>query len=158
MVEPFESFPGLSRLLNNVDHTKMVEEFTKLLTQLKVPGVDMDALVASHRENLEALTTANKAAVEAVQFVGNLQMKILQEAMTDLSRANDALALATAGSPQEVAVKQAEMAGNAFKTALTNMLELAEIVTEANQKATNAIVTRIPQSLDEIQDVLKLRS
>jgi hypothetical protein len=38
------------------------------------------------------------------------------------------------------------------------MLELAEIVTEANQKATNAIVTRIPQSLDEIQEVLKLRS
>jgi phasin family protein len=156
MVEPFESFPGLSRLLNNVDHTKMVEEFTKLLMQIEVPGVDMEALVASHRENLEALTNANKAAVEAVQSVGNLQMKLLQETMAELSRATDALA--RAGTPQEVAVKQAELAGNAFKTALTNMLELAEIVTEANQKATNAIVTRIPQSLDEIQEVLKLRS
>ena len=37
------------------------------------------------------------------------------------------------------------------------MLELAQIVSEANQKATNALVTRIPQSLDEIQDVMNLR-
>jgi hypothetical protein len=36
------------------------------------------------------------------------------------------------------------------------MRELADIVTKANQQATDAIVNRIPASLDEIKDVLKL--
>ena len=145
----------ISKLVTSLDKTTMVEEFTRMLAQINLQGVNMDALMASQRENLEALSTANNAAIEALQAVGKLQVKIMQETMKDLSEAT--AALAGAGSPQDVTAKQTELASNAFKTALTNMLELAEIVTEANQKATNAVVTRIPQSLDEIQDVLRMR-
>ncbi len=150
-----EPFADVNKLLMNFDHAWMVEEFTKILAQLNVPTVNMDALVAGQKQNLEALTTANNAAVEAVQRVAQLQLEILQKAMREFSEAADDLA--RAGSPREVAAKQTELAQHAFTTALNNMLELAEIVSEANQKATNALVTRIPQSLDEIQDVMKLR-
>ena len=148
-------FPDFSKLMMGFDHTKMNDELTKMLAQCKVPGVNMDALVASQRENLQALTTANNAAMEAVQAVGKCQVKILQETMNEISQA--ATALTKAGSPQDVVAKQSELANNAFKAALINMLELAEIVTDANQKAINAISTRIPQSLDEIKDVLQMR-
>jgi hypothetical protein len=36
------------------------------------------------------------------------------------------------------------------------MRELAQIVNNANQEATDAIVRRIPESLGEIRDVLKI--
>jgi hypothetical protein len=36
------------------------------------------------------------------------------------------------------------------------MRGLAEIVIRANQQATDAIVKRIPESLEEIKDVLKI--
>ena len=48
---------------------------------LKVPGVNMDALVASQRSNLEALSAANLAAMQGVKAVGEWQVKILQETM-----------------------------------------------------------------------------
>ena len=51
---------------------------------------------------------------------------------------------------------ETDLAKKAFETAVSKMRELAEIVTKANQQATDAIVNRIPASLDEIKDVLKL--
>ena len=49
-----------------------------------------------------------------------------------------------------------ELAKKAFDTALRQMREIEQIVTDANRQATDAIVRRIPESLDEIKDVLKL--
>ena len=66
--------------------------------------------------------------------------------------------LAEAGSPPEVAAKQAELAKEAFEKALGNMRELAEMVTKAQQGAIDTISGRISQSLDEIKDMaLKMK-
>ncbi len=150
-----ELFPDFSKLMLNFDPTKMTEELTKMLAQLNLPGVNMDALVASQRENMEALNTANTAAVEALQNVAKWQVKILQETMNEFSSTVEALG--KAGSPQEVAAKRAELASEAFKTALNNMNELANIMTEANHKAINTLNKRFTESADEIKDVLKMR-
>jgi phasin family protein len=61
--------------------------------------------------------------------------------------------LAEAGSPPEVAAKQAELAKEAFEKAPGNMRELAEMVTKAQQGAIDTISGRISQSLDEIKDM-----
>ena len=68
MASPAEPFADVNKLLMSFDQTWMVNEFTKILAQLNVPTVNLDALVASQKQNLEALTTANNAAVEAVSF------------------------------------------------------------------------------------------
>ena len=116
----------------------------------------MDAIVASQKKNLEALTSANRVAIEGLQAVAKRQAEILQETMNEASKAVDALS--KAGSPPEVAAKQAELAKDAFERALSNMRELAEMVSKANQEATSTINARISASLDEIKEVaLKLK-
>lgn len=151
-----ESLMDFQKMMKDFDPTKMVDEFSKMLKQYKLPGVDLDSLIASQKKNVEALTSANKVAFEGLQAVAKRQTEILQETMNEASKAIDVLA--KAGSPQEVAAKQAELAKDAFERALSNMRELAEMVAKANQEATNTINTRISATLDEIKDMaLKMK-
>ena len=142
------------KALASLDLTKGPEELLNRLAGLNVPGINMDALVASQRDNLEALSAANRAALEGAKAVGEWQAKILQEMMQALTAALSARAKVT--SPQQMVATEAELVKKAFETAVRAMRELADIVTKANQNATDAIVKRIPESLDEIKDVLKL--
>lgn len=145
-----------AKTLASLDLTKGAEELLNMLAGLNVPGVNMDALVANQRENLEALSAANRAALEGAKAIGEWQAKILQETMQAMTTAMSAGA--KAGTPQQMVTTEAELAKKAFETAVGKMRELAEIVTQANQKATEAIVKRIPESLDEIKEVLKVPS
>ena len=139
----------LSKYFKDFDPTKAVEDFTAKLKAYKVPGVDFDAVIAAQKKNVEALTAANKAAIEGLQAVAKRQGEILQETMQEASKA--VKDLSSAGGPQEVAAKQAELAKSAFEKALGNMKELAELVTKAQQDAASTINARISASLDEIK-------
>ncbi len=146
----------MSKFMKEVDPGKMMEEFSKMLKQYNLPGVDMDSLMASQKKNLEALTQANRVALEGMQAVAKRQAEILQETMNEASKAVDVLS--KAGSPTEVAAKQAELAKDAFERALANMRELAEMVAKSNEEATSTINARISATLDEIKDMaLKMK-
>lgn len=142
------------KMVAGMDVTKASEQLLNILAGLKVPGVDMDVLVASQRDNLEALGVANRAALEGMKAVGEWQMRILQQTVQELSTCIKGLP--SVGSPQQMVAAEAELAKKAFETAVREMRELAEILTRANQLATDAIVKRIPESLDEIKQVLKI--
>ncbi|HRK95472.1 MAG TPA: phasin family protein [Rhodospirillales bacterium] len=156
MMKTPEPLFDLSKFMKEVDPGKMMEEFSKMLKQYNLPGVDMDALMASQKKNMEALTQANRVALEGMQAVAKRQAEILQETMNEASKAVDVLS--KAGSPTEVAAKQAELAKDAFERALSNMRELAEMVAKSNEEATSTINTRISATLDEIKDMaLKMK-
>ena len=133
----------------DVDPTKMVDEVAKAIKQVNIPGVDVDSLVASQKNNLEAVTTANQIAFQGLQAVAKRQAEILQEMMNEASTAVDSLS--KAGSTREIVAKSTELAHGAFEHALTNMKQLAELVTKASQEATNTINTRMLASIDEIR-------
>ena len=156
MASGSEAFFDVSKLMKEFDPTKMVGELSNMLKQYKVPGVDVDSIVASQKKNLEALTSANRVAIEGMQAVVKRQAEILQETMNEASKAVDALS--KAGSPPDIAAKQAELTKDAFERALSNMRELAEMVAKSNQEATNTINSRISASLDEMKEVaLKMK-
>ncbi|HNC50636.1 MAG TPA: phasin family protein [Accumulibacter sp.] len=143
-----------SKAMANMDVTRSNEQLLNMMAGLKVPGLNMDALVASQRENLEALSTANRAALEGVKAVGEWQARLLQETMHELRAAIDAVG--KSGSAHEIVAAETDLARKALEKAVGEMRELAEIVVKANQQATTAILQRIPASLNEIRDVLKV--
>lgn len=143
-----------TKTIVGLDLTKGPEELLNMLAKLKIPGINMDALVASERDNLEALAVANRAALEGIKAAGQWQMKLLQETMQEMTEAMGRLV--KDGSPQQMVTTETELAKKAFEAAVRQMRELAEIVTKANKQATDAIVKRIPESLDEIKDVFKI--
>ena len=139
-----------------VNPAKFTEELTSKLKDYILPSIDLDAVVASQRNNVEALAKASRAAFEGAQAVAKRQAEILQETMNQTAKSFDALA--KAGSPSEVAAQQAELAKEAFEKALGNMRELAEMVTKAQQGAIDTRSGRISQSLDELKQMaLKMK-
>ena len=147
MVKPIETF---------LNPAKFTEELTRKLKDYKLPGIDFEAVVASQRNNVEALANASRAAFEGAQAVAKRQAEILQETMNETAKSF--ATLTKAGSPSEVAAKQAELAREAFEKAVANMRELAEMVTKAQQGAIDTMSGRISKSLDEIKEMaLKMK-
>src|SRR3954463_16550119 len=57
-------------------------EFTRMFSDMKFPAVpDMEAFLAAHRRNMEALSAANRVALEGAQTVAKRHMEILQQTM-----------------------------------------------------------------------------
>ena len=154
MTDATELLNDWAKAIASPDLTKGSEALLNILATLPVPGVDMDALVASQRDNLEALSASNRATLDGFKAVGEWQVKILRETMQELAAAINRLA--QIDSPQQLAEMETELARNAFETAVRQMREIGQIVTDANRQAADAIVRRIPESLSEIKDVLRL--
>jgi phasin family protein len=124
-------------------------DLSKLVADLKVPGLDTQALLDAQRKNLEALTQANRLAVEGMQAVAKRQAEILAQAMSEGQKA--AAELRGSSGPRELTAKQAELAKEAFEKAIANMRELADMVSKSNNEAFTAINQRVVASLDELK-------
>ncbi len=131
-------------------------DVTKVIGDFKLPGIDLEAAVASQRKNLEALTQANQLAVEGVQAVLRRQAEITRQAMEDFSAMFRDFVQPN-GSPEDRIAKQAEYSKQAIEKSLSNAKELTEMVTKANTEAFNVINKRVTDSLDEVRDFAKQR-
>jgi phasin family protein len=133
------------------DFSKMMDA-TKLMKDFKLPGVDVEAVVSSQRRNLEALTAANQLAIEGMQAIAKRQSEILRQMMEEASQAmRDVMA---PGSPEDKAARQTEVVKEAFKRAIGNMRELAEMVSKSQGEAFEVINKRVTDSLDELKTVV----
>ncbi len=131
-------------------------DVTKVMGDFRVPGIDVEAAVASQRKNIEALTQANQLAVEGVQALMRRQVEITRQAMEDFSAMFRDFVQPN-GSPEDRIVKQAEYSKLAIEKSLSNAKELTELVTKANTEAFNVINKRVTESLDEVRDFAKKR-
>src|SRR5258708_26171960 len=131
-------------------------DVTKVMGDFRVPGIDVEAAVASQRKNIEALTQANQLAVEGVQALMRRQVEITRQAMEDFSAMFRDFVQPN-GTPEDRIVKQAEYSKLAIEKGLSNAKELTELVTKANTEAFNVINKRVTESLDEVRDFAKKR-
>ena len=136
--------------------TPFTVDVTKVLSTLKIPNVNVEALVASQRKNLEAVADANKLALEGVQAISRRQSEIVTEGVEEMS---DAFAKLTAATTMEDrAAKQAEFAKTAYQTALANFWALGEMVTKSNSRTFGVINKRVADSFDEVRDIVSTKS
>ncbi len=127
-------------------------DFSKMISEYKLPGVDVEALVSAQRRNIEAITAANQLAFEGLQAVGRRQAEILRQTLEEAASVlRDSVAQ---GSPEEKISKQTELAKHAFEKALANMKELADLLTKSNQEAAAVISARVTASIDEVKGLL----
>jgi phasin family protein len=125
-------------------------DVTKMIGEFKVPGVDIETLVASQRKNIEALTQANKLAFEGLQAMFKRQVEIARQSIEESTAV--ARQLVDNGTPQEKAVRQTELTKEAFEQALANSRELSEIIAKSNAEAFELLNKRFFAILDEIKD------
>ena len=122
---------------------------TAAFAPFALPTVDMDALIAAQRRNVEALTAANTVAADGVKSFTTRQTEIVRSVIDDCAKAVNALM--GVSDPQAGAAKQAELAKASFDKSVDSVRELAEIATKTQATTLDVLNKRVAESLDEIQ-------
>jgi phasin family protein len=124
----------------------------KVMGDFKIPGFDLESLMAAQRRNIEALTQANQLALEGMQAISQRQAEILRQTMEETMQSFQSVM--QSASPEERMGKQTELLKVAFERATANMRELAEMVSKSNAEACSVMNKRVAESLDEIKGLL----
>ena len=125
-------------------------DMMRMLTDFRLPGMpDVEALGNAQRRNFEALSAANKVALEGAQAVARRHMEILQQSMSEMTQAMQSMA--GAQDPQARATKQAEMLKAAYERAVGNMREVADLIQKSNAEALSLLNQRFTEAMDEVK-------
>src|SRR5689334_13400130 len=135
----------------DVDVSKFAD-VSKLISDFKLPGVDVESVLASQQKNIQALTAANQLALEGFQAVVRRQSEIVRQTMEQTSSMMSELL--AAGSPEDKVAKQADLVKVAFEKALANARELAELGAKSNSEAADVINKRVSESLEEVKALI----
>ncbi len=127
-------------------------DFTKIFSEFRVPGFDSEALLATQRRNIEAVTTANHLAIEGVQAVMRRQTEILRQMVEESS--SSLRELVTAGAPEKKIAQQTDVVKATFEKALANLRELTEMIAKSNTEAADILAKRVGESLTELKTAL----
>jgi phasin family protein len=131
-------------------------DMSKMFDDMKVPGVDWQAIMASQQKNISALTEANQRLFDGARAVMQQQTEILQKAMSELTAASQDMM--KEGDPQAGAKKRFELAKSSFEAAVANMQELADVAGRSNGEALEIINKRAAEAFEEIKAVIKAKS
>lgn len=129
-------------------------DVTKLFKDMKVPAMpDMEAVLAAHKRNLEALSEANRVALEGAQAVARRHMEIMQSTMTGLTETLKGMSLTE--KPADRAAKQAELLKQAYENAVSNTRELGDLIQKSNTEAMQKLNHRFSEAMTEMKTLFK---
>ncbi len=127
-------------------------DFKKMLKDMKLPPMpDLEAVLVAHRRNLEALSDANRVALEGAQAVARRHMEIMQSTMSDLTKTLREISASDA--PNERAAKQADLLKQAYENAVSNTRELGDLIQKSNTEAMQKLNRRFSEAMSEMKDV-----
>ncbi len=128
-------------------------EVTRMLEQIKLPGVDMSAVVEARRKDIEALVEANRTAYEGMQTLARKQTEMLTQALQGIQQAAQGMA----GGAMPDPAKQTELARDAFQKVLADMKDLADIARKSQTDAAASITQRATQYMHEMMQMMRPR-
>jgi len=126
-----------------------LDDLGKLVSRLKLPGVDVAAIVESQRKDMEALAEANRQAYEGIKALAQRRNEILKAALVEWQEAMKDVA------GKDALSKNAERAKQGVKKAIDSVRELAEMEAETRRKAWKVVQDRFQENLANLQSLLK---
>ena len=126
-----------------------MDMFGRFGRDLKVPNVDVEAILAHHRKNLEALEKAARASAAGASSLLSRQREMLQDTLREA--ADVAQSYRAPGDPREIMAKQTEFARKAFEATLKNAGEVTELARKSGTESIDILRARIKEALVEIR-------
>lgn len=136
-------------MAKQTDPDTFLDMFSKFGRDLKLPKVDVEAIVSHHRKNLEALEKSARTGAEGASSLLQRQREMLQDALREIT--DMAQNYRTPGNPQELVAKQTEFARKSFETALKNAGEVTELVKKSGAESVDILRNRIKEAMEEIR-------
>ena len=126
-------------------------DIRKMLEQMKLPGVDVNAIIEAQRNNIEALTRANQQAYQNLQALATRQSEVMHKAAVELQGAMKDMA---GKSPAEAAKAGMEFTQRAVQGAFSNMLDLAQTAQQSQAKAMEEANRRFQEYLEGLRKMI----
>ncbi len=124
-------------------------DFQSMLNNAKMPGLDVEAILAAQKKNVEAVIGANQIVAEGYQAVAKRQAEIAQATLQDVK---DRFAeLMSGASPEERMAKQAELVKFGIEQASQSMQEMSEVLRKSQTEAFALIKRRMDEGVEEIK-------
>ncbi len=126
-------------------------DLTKMFDTATIPGVDMEAMTAAQKKNMQAIVDANRVASEGYQSLFKKQVEILQNGVAELSETmKDAAAQPMSVEGNE---KRVEAAKAHFEKSVGVFNELSETARKANEDAMAIIQARFSEGVEEMKSL-----
>lgn len=113
------------------------------------PTFDKDAMMQSHRKNLDALTEANKMAVEVMKSITQLQSQYVKQTFEDFSKMMKSMGQSGEQANHGEAVKDQLSKAMEHGSAITNTL------TKSQREIMEMMHGRFSESVEELQEMQK---
>jgi phasin family protein len=129
-------------------------DMMRMLAEFRLPQMaDLEGLAQAQRRNLEALSAANRVALEGAQMVARRHMEIVQQSMGELT---DAMrSMGANETPQARAARQAELLKAGYERAVNNMKELADLIQRSNSEALSLLNKRFTDAMEEVRGMME---
>ncbi len=126
-----------------------LDMFSRFGRDLKVPNMDIQAILEHHRKNLEALEKSARASAAGASAVMSRQSEMIQAAMREITQMAHNYQAPT--NPQDLLTRQAEFARRSFETAVKNTSEVADLARRSSTESIEILRDRIRDAMAEIR-------
>ena len=133
----------------------ILDMFADMGKQMRMPQIDYEALLESHRKNIDAMQRSAAVLAEGGRAFFAKQQEILSEVMQETRQL--IADFKPTGSAQEVAAKQAELARRAFEATVKNTKDIAELIQKSSSEAPKIIFERMRESVAEARAAIESR-
>ncbi|MEQ8479454.1 MAG: TIGR01841 family phasin [Hoeflea sp.] len=126
--------------------------FMKFGKDMNLPQPDLEALVARHRKNLQALEEATKTAGTGATSILERQREMVQEALAEISEMSEKMK--TSGDPKAMMSAQADFARRSFEMALKNTSEIAGMAQKSGSESFRVLQANMQETLQELREAM----
>ena len=126
-------------------------DFSKMFDTATIPGVDVEAMTAAQKKNMQAIVDANRVASEGYQSLFKKQVEILQNGVAELSETMKEAA--TQPMSVEGNEKRVEAAKAHFEKSIGVFNDLSESARKANEDAMAIIQARFSEGVEEMKSL-----
>lgn len=126
-------------------------DVTKMFSDFRFRPLDVEAMWAAQRRNIEALSQANQAAVEGAQAVARCQIELTRETFEGFSALLRDMAQPV--SAEDRLAKNTEYMKKMIEKGITRSREIATIASKAGSDATEILHKRASEGLDELRAI-----
>jgi phasin family protein len=133
----------------------ILDMFARLGSEMKLPKVDVEAVLDHHRKNLEALEKSVKAGTAGASSLLSRQREMLRDTLNEIVDMTESYR--ATGNPQELMSRQADFTRKSFEAAVKNAGEVAEIVRKSGTESIDILRERMREGMEEIRAALENR-
>ncbi len=126
-------------------------DFTKIMTDFRLPQIDPAAVMSMQKKNIDALTAANQIAFDSLRATAKRQSELVTlnvEAFTSATHS-----LTGAKSVEDQAVAQANYLKDAFERSFEQARELSELYTDTASKLADVLKARVVEVFGEAAEL-----